>query len=122
MASRKAKIGFAYHLTAYLAISAILVWINMDTFPHQAWAQWPIIIWGIGLAFHGLSLVLSSNKQNKGLFYNFGAYLMINAFLIYTNFTTSPDYLWFKYPLAAWTFIIIFHVWRVFSKSRITNV
>jgi hypothetical protein len=31
MASRKAKIGFVYHLIAYLAISAILVWINIDT-------------------------------------------------------------------------------------------
>lgn len=123
MASRKAKIGFGYHLTAYLTISAILVWINMDMFPHLAWAQWPIIAWGIGLAFHGLSLVSLSDKQmNKGFFYHLGAYIIINAFLIFANLSTSPDYLWFKYPLAAWTFIVIFHGWRVFSKRKNTNV
>jgi hypothetical protein len=122
MASKGAKTGFGYHLTAYLAINAILVWINMDMFPDQTWAQWPIIVWGIGLAFHGLSLVSSSNKQNKGLFYHLGAYIIINAFLIFANFTTSPDYLWFKYPLAAWTCIILLHGWRVFSKNRRTNV
>jgi hypothetical protein len=121
MASRKAKIGFGYHLTAYLAINAILVWINMDLFPHQAWAQWPIIGWGIGLAFHGLSLVSSSQKQNQGLFYHLAAYIIVNAFLIFTNLTVSPDYLWFKYPLIAWTCIIIFHGWRVFPKYRSTN-
>lgn len=118
MASRRAKIGFGYHLTAYLAVNAILIWINMDVFPQQAWAQWPIIGWGIGLAFHGLSLVSSSQKQNRGFFYHLAAYIIINASLIFTNLTTSPDYLWFKYPIAAWTCIIIFHGWRVFSKSR----
>jgi hypothetical protein len=121
MASRGAKTGFGYHLTAYLAINAILVWINMDMSPHQAWAQWPIFGWGIGLAFHGLSLVSSSNKMNKGFFYHLGAYIIINAFLIFTNLTTSPDYLWFKYPLIAWTCMIIFHGWIVFSKKGTTE-
>jgi hypothetical protein len=121
MASRRAKIGFGYHLTAYLAINAILVWINMDMSPQTLWVQWPIIGWGIGLAFHGLSLVSSSDKQNKGLFYHLGAYIIVNAFLIFTNLTTSPDFLWFKYPLVAWTCIIIFHGWRIFSKKGRTN-
>jgi len=121
MASRKEKIGFGYHLTAYLAISAILVWINIDTFPHYAWAQWPIIGWAIGLAFHGLSLVSSSNKQNKGFFYHLSAYIIVNAFLIFINLTTFPDYLWFKFPLTAWTCMIIFHGWRVFSKNGHQN-
>lgn len=116
MPSRMAKIGFGYHVTAYLAINAILVWINIDTSPQQMWAQWPIIVWGIGLAFHGLSLALSSNQIHKGFFYHLGAYLIINAFLIFVNLHTSPQYLWFKYPLIAWTCIIVSHAWRVFSK------
>lgn len=117
MSSRKAKIGFGYHLTAYLVANAVLVWINIDTSPHKIWVQWPIAGWGIALAFHGLSLVSSSNKMNKGFFYHLGAYIIINAFLIFTNLTTSPDYLWFKYPLIAWTGMIIFHGWLVFSKK-----
>ncbi|HNY50127.1 MAG TPA: 2TM domain-containing protein [Smithella sp.] len=121
MAGRKAKIGFGYHLTAFLAVSAVLIWINMDMFPQRAWAQWPIIVWSIGLAFHGFSLVPSSQKQNQGFFYHLAAYMIINAFLIFTNITTTPDFLWFKYPLVIWTCIMAFHGWRIFPKYRRTN-
>ncbi|MGB5219258.1 MAG: 2TM domain-containing protein [Smithella sp.] len=121
MAGRKAKIGFGYHLAAYLAVNAVLIWINMDMFPQQAWAQWPIIVWGIGLAFHGLSLVPSSQKQNQGLFYHLAAYIIMNAILIFINLTTTPDFLWFKYPLIIWTCMIAFHGWRSYPKHKITN-
>jgi len=118
MTSKRSKIGFGYHLTAYLAINAILIWINIDTSPEYFWAQWPIIGWGIGLAFHGLSVVLSSKKINKGFIYHLAAYILVNALLIFVNFSTSPEYLWFKFPLIAWTFIIVFHCWRVFYKKE----
>ncbi|MCE5210301.1 MAG: 2TM domain-containing protein [Deltaproteobacteria bacterium] len=121
MASREAKTGFGYHLAAYVTVNAILVWINIDMFPHQAWAQWPMIGWGIGLAFHGLTLVSTSQKQNRGLFYHLAAYMIINAVLIFINLTTMPDLLWFKYPLIIWTCMIAFHFWRVFPKYRSTN-
>lgn len=121
MASRGAKTGFGYHLTAFVAVNAILVWINIDMFPHQAWAQWPIIGWGIGLAFHGLTLISSSQKQNRGLFYHLAAYIIINGVLIFINLTTTPDFLWFKYPLIIWTCLIAFHGWRVFPRYRSTN-
>ncbi|MBN1365921.1 MAG: 2TM domain-containing protein [Syntrophaceae bacterium] len=45
----------------------------------------------------------------------------MNTFLVFTNLTTSPDFLWFKYPLTAWTCMIIFHGWRVFPQYRSTN-
>jgi hypothetical protein len=118
MASRLSKIGFGYHLTAYLAINAVLLWINFDTSPQYLWAKWPIIGWGIALAFHGLSVVSSSTKINKGFMYHLAAYILVNALLIFVNFNTSPEYLWFKYPLIASTFIIAFHGWRVFSNKE----
>jgi hypothetical protein len=65
MTNRRAKIGFGYHLTAYLAVNAVLIWINLDIY---------------------------------------------------------PQYLWFKFPLTAWTIIMIFHAWRVFSKKQIIEV
>lgn len=117
MASRRSRIGFGYHLTAYLAVNAILLWINFDTSPQYLWAKWPIIGWGIGLAFHGLSVLSSSKKINKGFIYHLAAYILINALLIFINFNASPEYLWFKFPLIAWTFMIIFHGWRVFSSK-----
>ena len=118
MATRRSKIGFGYHLTAFVAINAVLLWINIDTSPENLWAKWPIIGWGIGLAFHGLSVVLSSKNNNKGLVYHCAAYVLVNALLLFINFSTYPEYLWFKFPLIAWTCIIIFHFWGVFSRKH----
>ncbi len=117
MASKRSIIGFGYHLTAYLAINAVLVWINFDTSPQYLWVMWPIIGWGIALAFHGLSVVSSSTTIHKGFMYHLAAYILVNALLIFVNFYTFPEYLWFKYPLIAWSFIIAFHCWRVFSNK-----
>lgn len=116
MANKRQKIGFGYHLTAYLAINAILIWINIDQYPAYLWAQWPLIGWGIGLMMHGLSVFVFPKSNNKGFFYHLAVYIMINALLIYINLTTSPLYFWFKFPLIAWTSMLIFHGWRVFSN------
>ena len=113
MASRASKIGFGYHLTAYLALNAVMLWINYDTSPQYLWVKWPIAAWGIGLAFHGLSVALSNRKVKKGVIFHLAAYLIINAFLIFINFSVSPSYLWFKFPLTAWTFVIAFHFYRI---------
>lgn len=114
MASKTSKIAFGYHVTAYLAINAILIWLNIDRYPAYLWAQWPLIGWGIGLTIHGLGIFVFPKSNNKGFFYHLAVYLMINALLIYINLTTYPLYLWFKFPLTAWTIILIFHGWRVF--------
>lgn len=116
MASRIAKVGFGYHLVAYLAVNIVLVWINYDTSPEYIWAKWPIMAWGIGIAFHGLSIALSSYKMNIGIAYHLAAYVIINAFLIFINLNVSPGYIWFKFPLAAWSVIIIFHFWYVLTR------
>jgi hypothetical protein len=116
MASKRQKIGFGYHLTAYLAINAVLVWINIDKYPEYLWAQWPLIGWGIGLILHGLSIFVFPKSNNKGFFYHLAVYVLINASLIFINVTLYPQYLWFKFPLTAWTCILVFHGWRVFSN------
>lgn len=118
MASRLSRIGFGYHLTAFLAVNAVLLWINFDTSPHYLWALWPITGWGIGLFFHGLSVGLSSNRPNKGFIYHLGTYAIVNAFLIFVNLSTSHEYIWFKFPLIAWTFIIAFHGWRISNRKK----
>lgn len=118
MARRGSKTGFGYHLTAFLAISVILVWINIDATPHYVWAKWPIIGWGIGVMFHLLSVVSSSKKINKGFVYHLAAYVMVNALLIYVNLSSGPEYIWFKFPLIAWTFMILFHGWMLSSKKK----
>jgi hypothetical protein len=122
MTSKRAKIGFAYHLTAFLAVNAVLIWINLDTSPEYFWAKWPLIGWTVAVLFHGFSVCSSSIKTNKGFYYHLVSYLIINALLIFINFDLYPEYLWFKFPLIAWSFLIIFHAWRVFSKKKITKI
>ena len=118
MTNRRAKIGFAYHVTAYLAVNAVLIWINLDASPQYFWAKWPLAGWTVALLYHGFGIFSFSIKARKGFYYHLFSFLIINALLIFINYDLYPQYLWFKFPLIAWSFMIIFHAWRVFSKRR----
>jgi hypothetical protein len=50
---RRAQIGLAYHLTAYLAVNAVLIWINLDLYPQYFWFKFPLVAWTIMIIFHG---------------------------------------------------------------------
>jgi len=52
----EAKLGFYRHLIVYLAVNALLFIINIITAPRALWFYWPLIGWGIGLFFHGVSV------------------------------------------------------------------
>ena len=49
-----ARVGFAIHLAAYLAVNALLSGINLATTPGCLWAKWPLLGWGLGLLAHAL--------------------------------------------------------------------
>jgi len=50
----EAKSGFYRHLAVYVVVNLLLVGINLVT-PHDSfWAIWPLLGWGIGIAFHAL--------------------------------------------------------------------
>ncbi len=115
---RSNQIGFAYHLTAYLAANAVMIWINLDTSPEYFWAKWPLTGWLVAILFHAYSVFSSSKNNHKEFYHHLVSYLIINAFLIFINFDTYPQYFWFKFPLVAWTIMIIFHAWRVFSGKQ----
>ncbi|MEM2909762.1 MAG: 2TM domain-containing protein [Nitrososphaerota archaeon] len=44
--------GFLSHLAAYVIVNVFLVFINLYTYPTAIWFVWPLLGWGIGLAFH----------------------------------------------------------------------
>jgi len=48
----KAKKHFYKHLTSYVIISLFLFALNMFTSPHYWWSGFPLLGWGMGLAFH----------------------------------------------------------------------
>jgi len=48
--------GFYQHLAAYVVVNAVLLAINLVTSPGRYWFFWPLFGWGIGVAFHALSV------------------------------------------------------------------
>jgi len=48
--------GFYIHLTVYVVVNLMLFSINMIVSPDSLWFFWPLMGWGIGLAFHALSV------------------------------------------------------------------
>jgi len=45
--------GFYLHLLGYVLINAFLLAVNVLTSRGNWWFQWPLIVWGIGVAAHG---------------------------------------------------------------------
>lgn len=51
----------------------------------------------------------------KGFYGNLIAYIIVNIFLMIINLTTSPDDIWFYWPMIGWGIGVIFHGLRVFN-------
>jgi hypothetical protein len=60
-----AKFGFFIHLCVYIAVNIVLVSVNLATSPGYLWFRWPMLGWGIGLAFHGFSVFVGPAIMKK---------------------------------------------------------
>lgn len=49
-----------------------------------------------------------------GFYVHLTIYVAVNIVLVIINFSTSPDYLWFKWPLIGWGIGVCFHALGVF--------
>ena len=58
----RARLGFYVHLTAYLAVSALLIAINLLTSTQRLWFVWPLLGWGIGIAAHAAVTLAVSRR------------------------------------------------------------
>ena len=63
----EAKIGFYIHLTVYLGVNLLLIIINLTSSPQYLWFKWPLLGWGIGIFFHGLSVFVFSGGRFKAI-------------------------------------------------------
>ena len=59
----EAKIGFFIHLSIYIVINIMLIFINLRTSPQYIWFKWPLIGWGIGVFFHALGVFVFSGRS-----------------------------------------------------------
>jgi hypothetical protein len=48
----KAKKGFYQHLMSFVIVNMFLFALNMITYPFHWWFVYPLLGWGVGLAFH----------------------------------------------------------------------
>lgn len=59
--------GFYIHLTVYVVVNLMLFTINMITSPNNLWFFWPLMGWGIGFAFHTLSVFVFNPGFSTGM-------------------------------------------------------
>jgi len=60
-----AKLGFYFHLFAYITINLLLVFINYSTSPHHLWFKWPLLGWGIGLSSHWFAVFVGPKLMHQ---------------------------------------------------------
>lgn len=53
----------------------------------------------------------------KGFYGNLIAYIIFNGFFLVLNLLTTPDQLWFFWPLIGWGVGVLFHGMKVFNYS-----
>ena len=56
-----AKFGFMIHFVVFVAVNALLYFVNQRTTPAVSWFAFPLGGWAIGLAIHGLAVFLSTS-------------------------------------------------------------
>lgn len=54
-------------------------------------------------------------EEIKGFYGNLTAYIVFNLFFLILNLLTSPEELWFYWPLLGWGIGVIFHGMKVFN-------
>ena len=47
--------GFYGNLFFYIVVNLFLLFINLKYSPEELWFYWPMLGWGIGVLFHGMS-------------------------------------------------------------------
>ena len=55
----------------------------------------------------------------KKFYTHLGVYLLVNLFLFLRNIFTSPDYLWFFWPLLGWGIAVVIHAFSVFGTGSL---
>jgi len=115
--------GFVIHLAAFIAVNAVLIFINLTRDPSDLWFVWPLFGWGIGIGAHGLALFLHSHEAQGGIYADHAVrgfivhayvYVGVNILLFILNIMDTPHKLWFIWPLLGWGIGLAIHGLLVF--------
>ena len=58
----EAKMGFYVHLSGYVAVILLLVFINVLSSTSTIWFQWPMLGWGFAVVLHALAVFVFPNR------------------------------------------------------------
>ena len=56
-----------------------------------------------------------------GFYIHLFAYVAVNLLLVLINYSTNPDYLWFKWPLLGWGIGLLSHAFAVFLGPKLMH-
>ena len=122
--------GFLVHLGIYVVVVGALAALNLYRHPENLWFIWVLLGWGIGVAAHGLVLLLKHTKRReaiftdarvRGFFIHLFVYVAVNALLIIVNLLYSPGHYWFLIPLLGWGLLLAAHAYLVFYRGHGTT-
>lgn len=60
--------------------------------------------------------------EKMGFYTHLGVYVVVNAALAIVDLVTTPEALWFYWPLAGWGIGIAVHAWKVFSAPAVSRM
>ncbi len=61
---KRRQAAFYHNLRAYVLVNVFLIAINLLTTPHgYFWAIWPMLGWGLGLAFHAAATFFPNGRK-----------------------------------------------------------
>ena len=61
-------------------------------------------------------------EEIKGFYGNLTAYVVFNIALLTINLVTTPEHLWFFWPMLGWGIGVIFHGMKVFNYMPFLGV
>lgn len=117
------------HLGVFVVVVGALAAINLLRNPDHLWFVWVLAGWGIGVAAHGLAVLLQRSDRTKpiftdrrvrGFFVHLFVYVAVNVLLIIVNLLYMPTYYWFLLPLIGWGLLLAAHAYAVFYRRPST--
>ena len=118
---------FVYHLAAYAAAVLICAAVNLWLSPDKLWFVWVLFGWGIGVAAHGLALLLRRTHRPERIFVDpkaraftvhLFAYVAVIILLFVVNLTVTPQKWWFYWVALGWGAGVLAHGLAVFARRR----
>ena len=60
----KSRFDFYQHLGVFVVLISFLAVLNHILSPGRYWVIWPLIFWGVAVALHGVSALLTARRED----------------------------------------------------------